>query len=108
MGLCFYFQVMHQEKMVSVDNWVKFEALAKIAVLFRELRAEVSKLMSKRQSVELVDYWCLYLMYVKKSSQTIIWKLNEKVLTSFFLLIGGLQRSCLKKWSFLLCRSEML
>ena len=46
MGLCFYFQVMHQEKMVTVDNWVKFEALAKIAVLFRELRAEVSKLLN--------------------------------------------------------------
>lgn len=35
-------EVLHQEKMVTVDNWVRFEAPGKIAVLFRELRAEVS------------------------------------------------------------------
>ena len=34
-------EVLHQEKQVVVDKWVKFEAPAKVAVLFRELRVEV-------------------------------------------------------------------
>jgi sRNA-binding carbon storage regulator CsrA len=36
-------EVLHVEKQVVVDQWVKFEAPAKIAVLFRELRTEVSQ-----------------------------------------------------------------
>jgi ATP-dependent RNA helicase DHX57 len=30
-------EVLHQENMVTVDNWVKFHAPAKIAVLFRRV-----------------------------------------------------------------------
>ena len=32
--------ILHEQKQITVDGWVRFEAPAKIAVLFRQLRAQ--------------------------------------------------------------------
>jgi ATP-dependent RNA helicase DHX57 len=36
--------ILHEQKQITVDGWVRFEAPAKIAVLFRQLRAQARRL----------------------------------------------------------------
>ena len=40
--------VHHSEGLVRVDNWATFKAPARIAVLVRELRAEVGALLNRK------------------------------------------------------------
>ncbi|KAK3252316.1 hypothetical protein CYMTET_38381 [Cymbomonas tetramitiformis] len=48
-------EVLHADGQVTVDRWVRFQAPARIAVLVRELRAEVDKLLVEKIRVPQLD-----------------------------------------------------
>ena len=48
-------QVHHEQGLVSVDGWARFKAPARIAVLVRELRAEVSRLLAHKVQQPTLD-----------------------------------------------------
>ena len=47
--------ILHEQKQITVDGWVRFEAPAKIAVLFRQLREQVDKLLVQKISRPQMD-----------------------------------------------------
>jgi ATP-dependent RNA helicase DHX57 len=40
--------VAHEKQSIAIDNWMHFEAPAKIAVLIRELRNQVDRLLADK------------------------------------------------------------
>ncbi len=44
-GLWWPPQVRHAEQTITIDGWMEFEAPPRVAVLFRQLRAELDKLL---------------------------------------------------------------
>ena len=48
-------EVRHEQGLVCVDGWARFKAPARIAVLVRELRAEVARLLARKIEQPALD-----------------------------------------------------
>ena len=50
-------QVQHSTGIVTIDKWINFAAPAKIAVLFKELRAKLDRLLADKIKQPELDVW---------------------------------------------------
>ena len=50
-------QVQHSTGLVTIDKWINFAAPAKIAVLFKELRAKLDRLLADKIKQPELDLW---------------------------------------------------
>ena len=48
-------KVKHAQQLIAVDKWIEFEAAPRVGVLFRQLRAELDKLLLQKLATPTLE-----------------------------------------------------